>query len=484
MNATTSLLSQDENLKIKNSQTTQPQLPNQRGKPKNQNLFPPKKHNLRDSSQTKRDQIEKEPDREFKSPQPKKLRKEHVRPKKDLVRSSSLSDLQLHNRYELLSDSEVAMEEDEPIITSNKEFRPRIKQTAPTASKPKPVVVDTSFLALRNVINKLDLSSKPTFKILNAEKKTRVMCQSIDDKKKLIEKLKEQKFVHHTYTENSEKPLLLVLKGMYHATLDEVIAELKMSGIPATKVTWIYENKEHPIYRVHFVKGSTTVKALTHEHRHINGAGVKWSTVDNSKKLHTQCYRCQEWGHSASNCGKLYRCVKCDQQHEPGNCSRKTREGNPRCVNCKGEHAANSRRCKAYSDYCQQMEARRRTAPAKRRATSNPAPWAHDYHSEFPELPPRQQPSTQVTSNNRSTTAPVSFSLNPNPLLSNRQSSPNIGTSGFNSFVEAQARLQAIPDIAETFSRFNRMVDKLEAAPNQNARMLILLSFCQPQNAY
>lgn len=66
-----------------------------------------------------------------------------------------------------------------------------------------------------------------------------------------------------------------------------------------------------------------------------------------------QCRRCQRWGHIAKNCNSMYKCVKCDQKHEPGECQR-TREdsSDPYCTNC-GEvgHPANWRGCPTYRKY-------------------------------------------------------------------------------------------------------------------------------------
>lgn len=48
-----------------------------------------------------------------------------------------------------------------------------------------------------------------------------------------------------------------------------------------------------------------------------------------------QCHRCQQWGHTAKNCNSSYKCVKCDQQHIPGECKRiRSDTTDPYCINC------------------------------------------------------------------------------------------------------------------------------------------------------
>lgn len=45
---------------------------------------------------------------------------------------------------------------------------------------------------------------------------------------------------------------------------------------------------------------------------------ISWEKL--KKKDIIQCKKCQRLGHVASNCNMKYRCVKCNEQHDPGNC--------------------------------------------------------------------------------------------------------------------------------------------------------------------
>lgn len=69
-------------------------------------------------------------------------------------------------------------------------------------------------------------------------------------------------------------------------------------------------------------------------------------TLKPSKIL--QCKRCQRLHHSANYCNFPYRCVKCTEKHDPGQCKLNA-PGNtckPKCCNCGGEHIASSYKCK------------------------------------------------------------------------------------------------------------------------------------------
>jgi len=54
-----------------------------------------------------------------------------------------------------------------------------------------------------------------------------------------------------------------------------------------------------------------------------------------------RCYKCQKYGHGASNCTNRLLCHRCgDDTHVGSDC-----ENEPKCVNCKGKHAASDKIC-------------------------------------------------------------------------------------------------------------------------------------------
>ncbi|GFU82692.1 hypothetical protein TNCV_3422871 [Trichonephila clavipes] len=60
----------------------------------------------------------------------------------------------------------------------------------------------------------------------------------------------------------------------------------------------------------------------------------------------TQCYNCNLFHHSSSNCNIKTRCLKCGEPHKTGDCPIKTKIENPKCINCQQTgHLANSHRC-------------------------------------------------------------------------------------------------------------------------------------------
>lgn len=45
---------------------------------------------------------------------------------------------------------------------------------------------------------------------------------------------------------------------------------------------------------------------------------IRWEKLKTNKTV--QCWNCQSLGHSSNNCNLPYRCVKCTEKHEPGQC--------------------------------------------------------------------------------------------------------------------------------------------------------------------
>lgn len=100
-----------------------------------------------------------------------------------------------------------------------------------------------------------------------------------------------------------------------------------------------------------YFKSSCILKTIPDKIRYLCDHKIKWEPYNKGRQnAITQCSRCQQFGHAESNCNNSFRCVKCLNDHEPRKCT-KTKDDKPMCVNCKLDHPANYRNCKAYKDY-------------------------------------------------------------------------------------------------------------------------------------
>lgn len=369
-------------------------------------------------------------------------------------------------------------------LTSNRHFRlplaanrPKENENRPKSNAAmKPVYVETSYAVLNNILKTVMFNAAPQLKI-QSSRSVKVICSSQDDKTKLQEKLKSQMINYVTFTEPDKKPSSYVLLGHDHVSCDDLLKKLiNECNIPAIKVTFISKKEDYPVYLVHFKHQEMNLNILQAKHKAIGNLIVKWQRFDRSRKQLTQCFNCQQYGHASSNCGRSYRCVKCLETHLPKECSRKSSndEGSPKCVNCGGEHAANSRICQAYKDYAEKVKKNRinrqkvsnfiehhqnqhqhvsySSATARGASHRNAASFAFK-ESDFPAFSP---------SNNVKLTRNVNASIESSTLFSDA------------------ARLNAIPGIKQTFARYGEFITELEKARDETSRMFIIIKYLNP----
>lgn len=343
----------------------------------------------------------------------------------------------------------------------------------------KPVFVDASYKTLNNILPNISFPSntKPMLKVMSPIK-TQVCCSTVADKEALIEKLKSQSFKYFTFSEPSSKPLIYVLKGFPKEDCEEIKKLLVENELPAKKVTFLVDS-DFPVYLAHFTRQQDTAKnvnlhLLQHASRNVGNVIVKWERFDRSRKRLTQCFRCQLFGHTASNCGRDYRCVKCLDNHQPGECNRqsKNQEGTPRCVNCQGEHTANSHVCPHFQTYAEKV---------KRQRTTRKVLEQNFQLSQQPQRS-RTQP-TLIRQRVPETTfehyPPLTIGKEPKNVSTQNESEPQT----YASFSNIQSRFNAIPGIAQSLKKFEKFVSKLESARSEGERQILFLEFYAANHA-
>jgi hypothetical protein len=378
------------------------------------------------------------------------------------------------NRYESLTDDETDPGGYDSDRSSQTSLKPPKKTTKTTAKPPKPIyVTSSSFAGVKNSLTSLKLSKTPDFKIVG--KQIKVLAHSKDDKKKIQEKMTQSQQAHFTFTEPEDRHLQFILYGHHANNAEELKEELVESKIPASKVTKVNRSNENPIFLVSFEKKSQiSLRTLQNVHGKLNNLIVRWAKFQPSQRRPTQCHRCQRFGHSANNCALPFRCVKCLETHEPGQCARTTREGLPSCVNCGAEgHASNSTTCPAYQKHVEKITAKKNKVIRDRQ--------------------PREFPATRYTWNQHAVptvaSQPSQSTSQPQPVNRiNREYRPSIEgfvgrpdpdmSNPFSQLSEIQAELAAIPDIEQTIALFASLVAELKSARNQNERVAALFKYC------
>jgi hypothetical protein len=382
------------------------------------------------------------------------------------------------NQFDHLSDSDMSLDDGETqtqpksLPKPHQQHEKKTAKDSPTSTKPaKPIVVsNTTFEAIKNSITALKLSKFPTIQKRRGKDFT-ITANNSSDKKLIVEKLKEVKQQHFTYTETQDRRLMFVLLGHHEIPVETLKEKLINANIPALKVTKINRSIEDPLFLVSFEKDTMTLNDLQYKHYELEHLRIRWNKYKPLNRRPTQCRRCQRFGHSANNCALSYRCVKCTETHEPGCCKRTTREGLPSCINCGVEgHASNSTSCPAYIKYVKDIDAKKkkpqhqpREFPATRHVWSQ---------QDFPSIASQSSPSTSqppfVNRTNREYRPSLNHTVNQNLP---EDLGPFSQLSGiFNDFA-------AITDIQETMQLFANLVEELKSTNDQGKRMTILISY-------
>lgn len=344
-------------------------------------------------------------------------------------------------------------------------------------TKNKPIIIDlknNSIIIMKQKLSDLKLTKNYTIKSLR-DNKAQIQTQCKEDKNKILDYLRSNKesLSYHTFTEKDEKNSMYVLKNHHYLDLDQMLELLKSENVPATNVSFLNNSKTHPSYIVHFEKNSINLTMLKFQYKVIEHCIIKWEKFDSSKKKISQCHNCQLFGHTARNCGHKYRCVKCVENHLPGKCGRIDKTGNPKCVNCNGDHAANSKQCPKFVEYTEHLKKmkkpkviiKRQDIP--RKFSSTPAPWANFQLSQ-PDFPPLNQ-NTNI--NDR-----LDRLRNSNSNSNNINNIDEESTS-FDNFTRIQEDFSNIPDIAETLKMFKSLVDKLKSTNCHKTRLSYLIEY-------
>jgi hypothetical protein len=366
----------------------------------------------------------------------------------------------------------------------------------------KPIYVNTTYEIVKNFLENLqvNLTKRPLCKKITMNK-VQLNCFSIKDKETVLKLLAVKQIKYHTFTENENKNSIFVLKGCEYAQPNDLLKTLNNNDIPAVKVAFLSNKQEYPVYLVHFVKDSIHFNTLQHKHKVVDQLIVNWDKIDPDRKRPTQCKRCQRWGHSARNCGNNFRCIKCVENHEPGQCKRVKNE-NPtttelssspstsmstdtpvpstaRCVNCKGNHPANFRGCEIYLAYkerstpttVRELTARNINTEMKAPPTKSQGGTYKEAYPTISNLPSNvHDEDTQPTIWKKAVSFTKSHTSSSN-CVDQSDLSPDRIFSSFSLFA-------SIPNIGDTMDKFDALTRELLACKSQGDQVYNIMRFC------
>lgn len=240
------------------------------------------------------------------------------------------------------------------------------------ATKPKklghipPILVDVgnkTHLTIKETVSKFTKTFHLQYRSGN---KVAVICYSSEAHQAVKEGLRTDDVPFVTYTRSDEKTPKVVIKGLPTYAEEELPSELEKLGFKGAKVTKLKLRNAVPCppYLVQLADGADIVKFR--QIKYLCNCVVTIQKYKPKRSAGTQCYRCQNFGHSSKNCNMPSRCVKCTELHSTADCSKKDRKEVARCCNCNEEHPANYSKCKvrlAYLDRIHQNTYAHKTVP-------------------------------------------------------------------------------------------------------------------------
>lgn len=197
-----------------------------------------------------------------------------------------------------------------------------------------------------------------------------------------------------TIVDNDNQPLFLEDKNYSH--------KFKLVKIPVHQLE--FESDEN-IERIYNIKGILSML-------------VKIEAIKVKSERVIQCKNCQQYGHSASFCGKQPRCVKCASKHLSQDCPWPKRVINPKCVNCGATgHPANYRGCPVAKEA--QLERKNAIASRKTGKPQVNGRFTKNNKQQFPKLNSKQGKQSETTAASR---------INPNISFADALSGVNQST--------------------------------------------------------
>ena len=154
----------------------------------------------------------------------------------------------------------------------------------------------------------------------------------------------------NTFPKAKTRPSFVIV-NVYHSIQEKELKE-KLLNNNAMNVIRVLRIKSRATG-----KPTKLIRVITDCSNHVTAAikhGVKIGWVlrrcDPSKKQHhiKQCFKCQKFGHSASDCTEELRYLRCAGKHTVKICNESKKQA--KCANCGGSHAIVCRGCPAYQN--------------------------------------------------------------------------------------------------------------------------------------
>ena len=187
-----------------------------------------------------------------------------------------------------------------------------------------------------------------------------VLCETTEHHKIVMEILKSRTNGGHSYTPKDERKAILIMKDIHFSVdIEDITQDLEEQTGLKPIVKRMEKKTDDGVIKLNsvLVTISEDKSREMAKVQYVANCLVRWDRF--RKSTITQCHRCQQFGHIAQQCLNKYRCVKCDQQHEPGQCKLGAQVESDKlyCHNCQATgHPASFRGCPKYVEKLEKIE--------------------------------------------------------------------------------------------------------------------------------
>lgn len=262
--------------------------------------------------------------------------------KKRKLHNMKTNNIEISNRFECLSSED---EDENPQNATTKQSikKPTSNEVNKTKNAKVPPVMMREKDKWLNISNGLRSKNINYTRATNTGLGIKIHPQTIQDYHQLRKHFDEQSVKYFTHDPKSEKPLKIVIKGVFQQLTEEQITfDLDKQGYPVLKCARMMGRNKNPCPFV-LVEISKDYKSIFNLKK-CCGLDVTVESLKNKQDI-IQCHRCQLFGHAQKNCTDDFKCLKCGEKHSTHECE-KPRTTPAKCANCGEEHTSKYIYCK------------------------------------------------------------------------------------------------------------------------------------------
>lgn len=251
----------------------------------------------------------------------------------------------------------------------------------------------------------------------------------------------------------------MVIQGLPTYAEDQLVEELHKLGFAGAVVTRLRsastDSDNNPLFLVRLLTGTDISRFRKIKYLLQCVVTIKKFMPRNSTG--TQCFRCQQFGHSARNCNMPARCVKCTESHATSDCPKTDRKEPARCCNCREDHPANYRHCSARIAYLQKLHQRKEL----RRSPQPQAPL------------PKSIPTGKPVTGPLKSWANIAALRNPRSAVQANSCEPGPSTTTIQNLTETD---QATKEMLDIFIAVRKLKDQFRSCDSMFDKVLLVLT--------